>query len=298
MGLRGGYIFNAALAAGLMFALSAVAAPDKPRLVVIGGDLTEIVYALGAGHQVVGVDTTSKFPPEAAALETVGYMRRLSAEGILSLEPDLVLAAADAGPETALTQLRAAGVEIAIAPDQPTPEGILEKIAFIGAALRLQAEAAGLGERVEAGMSDIRAKVAQLRQPVRAMFILSVSGGALMAAGEGTSAQAMIELAGGENSVSGFDGYKPLSAEIVLAASPEVIIAPAHAAKALGGMAAIKARPELAAAPAVERDRVFVMDGMLLLGFGPRTPQAVADLAALLHPGAGFAQQPEAVESN
>ncbi|MBX2856004.1 MAG: ABC transporter substrate-binding protein [Rhodobacteraceae bacterium] len=284
MGLRCCLTFCAVLSVALLNALPASAAPlDPARLVVIGGDLTEIVYALGAGRQVVGVDTTSNFPPEAAALETVGYMRRLSAEGVLSLEPDLVLAAADAGPDAALAQLRAAGVAIAIGPDNPSPEGVLEKIAFVGDALGREAMADALAQRIQADMGLVRAAVSQLDQPVRAMFILSVRGGALMAAGGGTSADAMITLSGGANAVSGFEGYKPLSAEIAIAAAPEVIIAPAHAAKALGGLEAIKARPELVATPAVETDRVLIMDGMLLLGFGPRTPQAVAELASLLH---------------
>lgn len=269
--------------AGLLAAAAKSHADEHRRLVVIGGDLTEIVFAIGAGERVIGADSTSTYPAETETLEKVGYMRRLSPEGVLALAPDLVIASADAGPDTALDQLRSAGVAVVVAPDDPSLEGVYEKIAFIGKALEEEEAAKALIASIQGEMSEVANAIASVKDVQSVMFILSVRGGSLLAAGEDTSAHAMIELAGGRNAVSGFEGYKPLSAEIALAAAPEVIIAPAHSSEALGGLEAIKARTELATTPAVIEDRVAIMDGLLLLGFGPRTPQAIAELAGHLH---------------
>ncbi|MBK1671552.1 hypothetical protein CKO28_26495 [Rhodovibrio sodomensis] len=127
-------------------------ASDDARVVSVGGSVTEIVYALGAEERLVGVDSTSLYPPAAQEVPDVGYMRRLSAEPILSLEPDIVLAAADAGPPEALAQLRAAGVEVVEVPDTPSPAGVTEKVRAVAAALGM----AGQGEALAKGSGGLR----------------------------------------------------------------------------------------------------------------------------------------------
>lgn len=267
-------------------ALSAASAKaeDKQRIVVAGGALTEIVFALGEGDRVIGVDTTSLYPEAATERAKIGYMRQLSAEGVLSLAPDLLIASADAGPVQALDKLRSAGLSIETAPDADGLDGLYAKIRFLGALLGRQAEAAALSEGLAARVAQIRSEIDATPSRPKVLAILSTRGGGLMAAGAETSALAMIELAGGRNAVAGFDGYKPLSAEAAIAAQPEILIAPEHAVEALGGIDALLARPELAATPAGREKRVLVMDGLLLLGFGPRTPEAIERLAVFLHP--------------
>ena len=107
------------------------------RIVSIGGSVTEFVYALEAQDHLVAVDATSRHPPEATAKPSVGYMRALSAEPILSLDPTLVLAVADAGPPSTLEQLRAAGVRLVTIPDDPSPHGIVGKARAVAAALEV-----------------------------------------------------------------------------------------------------------------------------------------------------------------
>ncbi|MEM9013331.1 MAG: ABC transporter substrate-binding protein [Pseudomonadota bacterium] len=257
---------------------------DAARIVVAGGDLTEIVFALGAGDRIVGVDSTSNWPPEAAERAQVGYVRRLSAEGVLSLAPDLVIAAADAGPQVALEQLGAAGVTIAQAPEAATAGEIPEKIAFVGEAIGRGDEAAELVSAFEAAMATVREKVAQLDGNPRVLFILSVQGGAPLVGGLDTTAHEMITLAGGENAAASIEGYKPMNREGILAAAPDVILLMEQHATRMGGAETILARPEIALTPAGQDGRAITMEGMLLLGFGPRTPEAVAALARALHP--------------
>lgn len=258
---------------------------DAPRrIVVAGGDLTEIVFALGAGAQVAGVDSTSQHPPQVTELPRIGYVRRIAPEGVLSLAPDLLIGAADAGPAAALDKLRAAGLRVATAPEGTGADAVSAKMSFIGGLLDRETEAAALAAQYRAEMARIAEAIAGISARPRVLFILSIQNGAPLVGGAGTSADAMIALAGGTNAAAGFDGYKPMNREAVLAAAPEAILMMDDHAESLGGPETVLARPEIALTPAGEAERAITMDGLLLLGFGPRTPEAVRRLAARLHP--------------
>lgn len=275
-------------ALALALALLASSAAAESRVVVAGGDLTEIAFTLGAGDRIVGVDTTSTYPEAATDLPQIGYLRSLSAEGVLSLSPDLLLVAADAGPAVALKQIEAAGVDIAHAPDTPGAPGVPEKIRFMGRALGQSARAEALAAEVEAKIAAVAAEIAGLSARPRVLFILQLQGGAPLVGGAETSADEMIRLAGGRNAAAAFSGYKPMSREALIAAAPDVVLMMAGRAEASGGLDAVLARPDLALTPAGRAGRGVEMDDMLLLGFGPRTPAAIATLARALHPGAAI----------
>ncbi|MEO1775509.1 MAG: ABC transporter substrate-binding protein [Pseudomonadota bacterium] len=265
-------------------ALPARAQDEPQRIVVAGGDLTEIVFALGAGDRVIGVDQTSNYPAGAAEREQIGYVRRLSPEGVLSLSPDLLLAAHDAGPDVAMEQLAAAGVRIARAPETETAADIAEKITFVGEAIGRREEAAALAEAFTTDLRAVGDKVAALSDSPRVLFILSIRGGSPLVGGTGTTAHEMITLAGATNVGAGIEGYKPMSREAILATAPDVILMMEQHAERMGGKEEILALPEIALTPAGQAGRAVTMEGMLLLGFGPRTPAAVAELARALHP--------------
>ena len=261
------------------------AAEEAKRVISVGGSITEIVYELGAGGRLVAVDTTSSYPPAAEALPDVGYMRQLAAEPILALEPDLLLLVEDAGPPATLDQLRAAGISIVTLPDQPTLDGIRQKVRQVAAAIELVDEGERLVARIEAAQRDVAAKLDSLPERPSVLFLLSVGTGAPLAAGTETSAAGIIEMAGGRNALTDFSGFRPLSPEAAAATRAEVVLVTERTLERLGGRDALLGRPELAASPAAADGRLVAMDGLLLLGFGPRTPQAVAELAEALHPG-------------
>lgn len=275
------------LAAALTVAvLAAPAAADAPaRIVVAGGDLTEIVHALGGGERVVGVDTTSLHPPAVTELPQIGYVRALAPEGVLSLRPDLLIGAADAGPADALDKLRAAGLRVEIAPDVEGADSVPAKIEFVGEILGVEAEAAALSATYAAEMEELAEIVAGVASRPKVLFILAMQGNAPLVAGDDTAAGAMIALAGAENAATGFDGYKPMSREAVLAAAPDVVLMMEGRPDTIGGPEAVLALPEIAPTPAGRNGRLVTMDGLLLLGFGPRTPEAVRQLTAALHSG-------------
>lgn len=279
------------LAAALALASPAKsdAEPAADGVVSVGGAITEIVYALGAGNRLIAVDSTSRYPPQAQEHPNVGYMRQLSAEAIMALEPGLVLAEADAGPPAALDQLRAVGVPLVVVPDHPSPGGVLEKVAAVAQALGLESRGRDLSTRLRQEFEDLGQRMAAVNDRPSVLFLLSIGRGAPLAGGRGTSADGIIALAGGRNAAALLHGYKPLSPEAAAGAAPEVVLVTERTLRLLGGAAALLERPEIAVTPAGRSARLVAMDGLLLLGFGPRTPEAIRRLAAALHPALDLA---------
>lgn len=259
-------------------------APSQPagrRIVAIGGAVTETVFALGAGAEVVAVDSSSVYPDEVARLPQVGYQRTLSAEGILAQSPDLVIASDEAGPPAVIEQLRSAGVRVERMPAAQTPEQAVARITAIGAAI--ERPAAALAVRVQREIHAARSRVA----PEGPSFVMVYARGAgtMMVSGRDTAGAAMIELAGGRNATAGFTGWKPLSAEALIEAAPEVIVVPARGLATLGGIDGLLAAPGVAQTPAGRARRIVAFDDLLLLGFGPRLGPAIDDLARQLRGG-------------
>ncbi|WP_181707247.1 heme/hemin ABC transporter substrate-binding protein [Chthonobacter rhizosphaerae] len=267
-------------------AVAALADTGGPRSVVsVGGAVTEIVYALGEESRLKAVDTTSYYPAQAAGLPKVGYYRALSAEGLLSTEPDLVLLQDGSGPPDALAVLKASGIPIADVPDETSPEGIAAKISRVGEALGAQDRADALAADVTARFRALATDVGRITERKRVLFVLSLANGRATVGGAGTSADAMIRLAGGINAAADVDGFKPIVDEAVLAAAPDVVLVMERpgariSADEVFGLPAFQGTPAAA-------DRALVsLDALYLLGFGPRTPAAARDLAAALYPGA------------
>jgi iron complex transport system substrate-binding protein len=259
-------------------------AQTPPRIVSVGSALTEIVYALGAEGLLVGVDTTSLYPAAARALPQVGYMRALSAEGVLSLKPTLVIATTAAGPATTLDQLRATGVEVLVLPDHYDYDSVITKIAAVGRLTGKTAETDAMITRGRADMAELTKRLATATSKPRVLFLLSMGGGAPQAAGRDTAADGIIRLAGGTNAIDGYAGYRPLTPEAVLASRADFVLVTRQTVQAMGGIEAILDQPALRRTPAGRAGKVLQFDTLLLLGFGPRTPQAAQDLASALHP--------------
>lgn len=270
-------------ALAICVATGAQAAPR--RLVTLGGDVTEIAYALGAGGSIVCDDQTSLYPAAAKKLPQVGYLRTLAAEGVLSCKPDLIIASDDAGPPAAVTQLSTSGVAFAPVTNDHSPDAVPAKISAVATALGIPEKGRALAVQYNRELSATRAKLAMFKDHPRAMFLMAQGPGGMMAAGKKTAANAMLTLAGATN-VATFDGYKPLTPEAAIALKPDVIIIADIAVTMMGGLQAVRARPEIAMTPAGRSGRIVPMDTLMLLGFGPRTPQALSALGQALHASA------------
>ncbi|MGC3938289.1 heme/hemin ABC transporter substrate-binding protein [Roseobacter sp. EG26] len=268
------------------FGTSVAHAEETPaRVISLGGSVTEIVYALGEEHRLVARDTTSIFPEAALGLPDVGYIRALSPEGVLSAAPDLVVSEGGAGPPEAVNILRSASIPFLEAPEVYSAEGVASKINAVGKALNVPDKAALLAASVRQEMLQVAEDVAASDAPKpRVLFILSTQGGRILASGTDTSADAIIGLAGAKNAISTFEGYKPVTAEAVAAARPDVILMMDRGGDHSTSDADLFAMPALSTTPAAKTRSVVRMNGLLMLGFGPRTAQAVRALHTALHP--------------
>lgn len=258
--------------------------PSAQRIISVGGTVTEILYALGAGDRVIARDSTSNYPPAAVDKPDVGYMRALSAEGLLSQQPDLILAEDGSGPADVVGILRASDVPYVMIETLPTVEAVSQKIADVAAAVGLEDKAQPLISEVEAGFSKLAQEIASVTGPKKkVLFVLSTAGGRVMAAGEDTEANMIIELAGAENVANGFSGYKPMNDEAVIAAAPDYVLTISRGHLSMASNDLFKL-PAFQGTPAAASNAHISMDGLYLIGFGPRTPAAAHDLAAQLYP--------------
>ena len=254
-----------------------VQATSTPRIVTLGGAVTEIAYALGVGSQLVGSDTTSYFPSQAEQLPKVGYLRALSAEGILSLDPHLVLVSSEAGPAAVLDQIKSAQVRVIRLPASRSLADIRSTITRMGKVLQRQAEAQALTSKIDAQSDTLTAVIAN-RPKHKVLFILQHGTSSPQIAGYGTAAHSIISLSGGTNVAGHIQGYKPLSAEAAIALNPDVIVTTTRGLVQAGGKDALLQSPGLAMTTAARRGQLIAMDALLLLGFGPRTVQAALAL--------------------
>jgi iron complex transport system substrate-binding protein len=280
----------AAVLLGAALPVAALAAeqgnPTARRIVSVGGTITEILYDLGAQDRIVARDSTSSFPVEVNSKPDVGYMRALSAEGILAQKPDLILMEEGAGPPPVVDILKASDIPVVVIPTPPDAGRIGGKIREVGAAVGLSGAAEALAVQTERDLAALAGTIANLPERRKTvLFVLSVSNGRIMAGGANTAAQAIIGLAGGSNAAPEISGYKLLSDEAVIAAQPDVILSMSTNGDHRISPDQIFAMPSLQTTPAAANKALISMDGLLLLGLGPRTPQTARALAAQLYPG-------------
>ncbi len=260
------------------------AVPQGTRLITLFGDLTEIVYALGAQDFLVARDTSSIYPPEAEELPNLGFAGALNAEAILDLEPTLIIGNPMAGPAEVLEQLQQAGVEVLIIEDPNSLDAPQIKIRLVGGALGLTQRAEALARDVETRMQAVIAASASVDQPLRVMHIYIRRGGLQLVSGAGNRAEAIIEAAGGIDAAteSGIVGWQPLTPEALVAADPDVYLVMDRGLAVIGGIEGLLEIPGMAHTRAGEGPYVISMADLYLLGFGPRLPEAIADLAQFL----------------
>ncbi|MGX9145033.1 heme/hemin ABC transporter substrate-binding protein [Mesorhizobium sp. 128a] len=255
---------------------------DTSRIAAIGGSITEIVYALGEEGHLVARDSTSRYPAAAVALPDVGYMRELSPEGVLSVNPSGILALHGSGPREAVDVLKKSSVPFIDVPEHYSHDAILEKIRIVGKALGVDAKAEKLAAETDAKLKAAEKQTASIKERKRVLFVLSIQGGKILAAGSDTAGDGIIKLAGAVNAVEGFSGYKPMSDEAIVSARPDVILAMKNAGPPIAE-AELFAIPSITSTPAGADHKLILMDGGYLLGFGPRTAAAIHDLAVSLY---------------
>lgn len=283
--MRQGIARFALAAMAFVATVSALSADPAGRIVSAGGSITEIIYALGQDHRLVARDSTSNHPPHVSELPNIGYVRRLSAEGLLSVNPDLILAEEGAGPPETLEVLAETQIPMVTIPMGHDRAAVMAKIRAVADALDVPEQGEVLAAQV-GGAIDTATEGLELADK-RVLFILTLQGGRVLAAGQDTAAQGIIEMAGATNAIQGFEGFKPLGDEAIITAAPDVILMMEGGRSISETDDEVLSHPAIAATPAGQNRAVIRMDGMLLLGFSVRTGQAVTRLADELRNGSG-----------
>ncbi|MBI6567360.1 ABC transporter substrate-binding protein [Pseudomonas synxantha] len=277
-----------ALVASLLVNHGAQASELPKRWVSAGGALSEWVAALGGESKLVGVDTTSQHPESLKALPSIGYQRQLSAEGILSLQPQILVGTEEMGPPPVLAQIRNAGVQVDMFSAQPDLPTLKDNLQHLGKLLGSEAKAhtlfAGYEQALEQQKNWVNKAQATQKAP-GVLLLLGNAGGKPLVAGKDTAGDWLLQQAGGRN-LATHTGYKPFSVESLAGLSPDVLV---FADRALTGDAAraalFKENPILASTPAAKSGRVFELDPTLLVGgLGPRLPQSLVKLSAGFYP--------------
>ena len=256
-------------------------AEDSSRVTIAGGSLTEIIYLLRQEDKLVAVDITSNFPEEAKQLPSIGYVRALSAEGVLSLSPSLILGEDDTGPPAVMEQLSRVGIQIEIIPEENTADGIIKKVKCV-------AEILGVNDNIkDETLSNLNADANELKlltetnkkEPPKVMFILSMESGSPTVGGRDTSADGLIKMTGALNVMDSFEGWKPVSTEAIIQAKPDFILISERGLNSFGSIEKLGQHPSLVFTPAAKNNNIIAMDGMAMLGFGPRTISSAKDIA-------------------
>lgn len=255
---------------------------DSLRIVSINGTVSEVLASLGLADQVVGVDVTSTYPESLKAKPKVGHNRNLSMEGILSLEPDLVIGtAADIKPE-AIKQLTQTGIEVKLFDRDFSPNGAKELIRQIADSLDLRHRADSVLQQLNEELEKVSSFTASSPKP-RVLFIYARGAGTMMVGGSGTPIDEMITLAGGENVAKDLEDYKPLTPEALVKYNPDVILLFDTGLSSLGDIDGILTVKGVSETNAGKNKKIVEMDGQLLSGFGPRLAMAIDELYHKIH---------------
>jgi iron complex transport system substrate-binding protein len=196
----------------------------------------------------------------------------------------LIIAEDGSGPPEAIDVLRAANVDFVTVPDGFNRAAVVGKITAVADALGMSEAGDKLAQDVDAKLQKAEDAAADVSTPKRVLFILSMQGGRILASGANTAADGIITMAGGVNAMTEFDGYKPLTDEAVSAIAPDVILMMARGGDHALDDSDLFEHPALIVTPAAKTQSIIRMDGLLLLGFGPRTAEAVEGLSHALYP--------------
>jgi iron complex transport system substrate-binding protein len=259
----------------ILLATSSFAAKTQ-RIVSANGTLSEIVVGLGLESQLVGVDVTSTYPASLEKLPKIGHNRSIAAEGIISLNPDVIIYSDQSMMSPAVVkQLTATGKKLVLFKHELSKEGAIRLIREVGTYFDARPQAEKMVKTLEADLARIKKPA----NPKRLLFIYARGTGTLMVSGTGTSLDKMFLLTGNVNAVQGFTEFKPLTAESLLAANPDVLVLFSSGLESLEGNEGLLKIPGVANTNAGRNKKIVTMDGQLLTGFGPRLGKAVQELS-------------------
>ena len=258
---------------------------NSSRIVVAGGSITEIIYFLNSEEKIVALDVTSNYPEKAKELPSIGYVRNLSAEGILSMNPSIVFGEDDMGPPGVIKQLRDINIDLRIIPEEKTIDGILDKIYCIASIIdKVPNAESKINSTLIPDILSIEKRLSTSTLiPKRVMFIFSIKGNKIIVAGSRTSGDGFIKMTGSENIFSTIEGWKSVSQEAIIKENPDYIIMSERDLHNSETIKSISENPIFKNIKAFEEQNIIFDDAMAMLGFGPRTIKSVLNAVNIMY---------------
>jgi iron complex transport system substrate-binding protein len=254
------------------------------KIVTIGGTISEIVYALGNGEEIVATDRTSVYPEKLQLLASVGYRNSIKAEGVLSTGADLILAEEEHVSADVATQLKAAGLDYYQYKNEFSPESTKAIIRNIAAILGKEEKGKELIATLDEDLQQVSELLKAATNRPKVLFVYARGQGTLSVCGRKSFAESMITLAGGQLATPEFEGFKPLTPEALISSNPDYILFFDSGLESLGGIEGVMALKGVTETKAGKNKNIIAMEGLYLSGFGPRVGKAVQDLSKLIHP--------------
>ena len=246
--------------------------PKSIRIVSLSGAISEIIAGFGHGTDIVATDITSNFPERINKLPKVGHNKNIQAEGVLAQNPDVVVGIEkDLNPKV-ITQIIASGVKVILFNQEYSVEGTNKLIQAVKDSLNFESKNDSLKISINESVSQLKI----FETPPKVLFIYARGAGTILVAGKNTQMDQMISIAGGQNAVNEFESFKPLTAEAIVSANPDVILMFTSGAKSLNGV--FENVPGIMQTNAGKEKRIITMDGQYMSGFGPRLGKAALEL--------------------
>ncbi|HKK77416.1 MAG TPA: ABC transporter substrate-binding protein [Saprospiraceae bacterium] len=260
--------------------------PQSYRIISLSGFLTEVLFDLGYGGQIVATDVTSSYPAATGDIPKLGHITQLNAEAILEMQPDYIFLEENQLNQTeVLSALELSGIKIVpVATSHQLSNAIQAGLQIQQYLDTPQAALEQMRSRITRDSLQLVKMLEKVEDPARVLFIYARGAGRLMVGGRGTSAEAMIKLAGAENAITAFADFKPLTPEALLEAAPEVILMFSTGLESLDGKEGLAQITGIPQTTAFQNDRIIAMDGHYLTAFGPRAGAAALELAQRLYP--------------
>lgn len=272
---------------------TATGAPGN-RVVVISKQINEFIYWIGAENQVVAHDLTSTYPPQIKEKTSVGYHRALSAEGIISVHPSVILTDGNMGPPAVLRQLKLVGIPLKIITPGPSMADAQTLMLEVGRYFGREKQAEAVVAQWKANMAKVMEASKLWTNDPKPKTIMVHFGQAenIFFAVTGGPAGQLMDWAGADNVLAHKRGFNKLTPALLADAQPQVILANELAFSKYGSAKAFASMPGVSLTPAGKNLRIYEIDQSDVLYYGPRTPASILKLAEYFHPNV-FEAHPE-----
>ncbi|WP_246101698.1 heme/hemin ABC transporter substrate-binding protein [Pedobacter westerhofensis] len=260
---------------------AAATLPDSTKIVSLNGSISEVLAGIGLEKNIAGTDITSNYPESMKSKPKVGHNKNINAEGVMALQPDLIIGLKKEVSPALAAQFKAAGVKLLLVDQDYSIEGTKKMIHLLADSLHASAKGDSVIKVLESDLAKVPAPAAGAQKP-RVLFIYARGTGTMMVGGTGTAVDKAIALAGGQNAVTEFADYKPLTAEALVKANPDIILLFDSGLQSLGGAAGLAKVQGIKETNAGKNNKIISMDGELLSSFGPRLGIAIQELGAKL----------------